>query len=104
MHVPRSSIPPIALATNGNGFVRFHGRNTERCQKRTKTSSERFDYWYRPEELDEWVPRIKSRAGQTSEVHLVMNANNQDQGPTNMQLLDERLDLPPELVAVSATV
>jgi len=58
-----------------------------------KTSSERFDYWYWPEELDEWVPRIKSLAGQTSEVHLVMNANNQDQGPKNMQLLEERLKL-----------
>jgi len=87
----RSSIPPIALATNDTGFVRFHGRNTDTWEKRTKTSAERFDYWYRPEELDEWVPRIKDLAEQTSEVHLVMNANNQDLGPKDVQLLEERL-------------
>ncbi|MBN9493814.1 DUF72 domain-containing protein [bacterium] len=88
----RSSIPPIAVATNDTGFVRFHGRNTETWEKRTRTSAERFDYWYRPEELDEWVPRIRQLAEQTSEVHLVMNTNNHDQGPKNMQLLEERLE------------
>ena len=41
-----SSLPPFAAATNALAFVRFHGRNTETWERRTRTSSERFDYWY----------------------------------------------------------
>ena len=77
----QSSVPPIAAATAEPAFVRFHGRNAETWEKRTNTSAERFDYWYRPEELDEWVPKIAELARDVPEVHLVMNTNNYDQGP-----------------------
>jgi uncharacterized protein YecE (DUF72 family) len=87
----RSSIPPVVAATTETGFVRFHGRNTATWEKQMRTSAERFDYWYRPEELDEWAPRIKELASLTEEVHLVMNTNNEDQGPENLYLLEERL-------------
>ena len=86
-----SSVPPIATATSDRAFVRFHGRNTEMWEARTKTASERFDYYYRPDELDEWVPKIKQLALEVPEVHLVMNTNNYDQGPANADLLGERL-------------
>jgi uncharacterized protein YecE (DUF72 family) len=48
-----SSVPPIAAATAPVAFVRFHGRNEETWEKRTKTSAERFDYYYEPKETDE---------------------------------------------------
>jgi uncharacterized protein YecE (DUF72 family) len=83
----RSSIPPIAVATNQTGFVRFHGRNTETWEKKTRTSAERFDYWYQPEEMAEWAPRITQLAEVTDEVHVVMNTNNEDQAPRNLQVL-----------------
>ncbi|MCC7364800.1 MAG: DUF72 domain-containing protein [Dehalococcoidia bacterium] len=86
-----SSVPPIAAATNDLAFVRFHGRNSDTWEKRTKTSAERFDYWYRPDELDEWVPKIRDLADEARDVHLVMNTNNYDQGPKNLELLQERL-------------
>ncbi|MPZ99466.1 MAG: DUF72 domain-containing protein [Dehalococcoidia bacterium] len=86
-----SSVPPVAASTNQLAFVRFHGRNTEMWEARTRTSAERFDYWYSPEELDEWVSRIGALADEAEEVHLVMNTNNGDQGPGNLRLLDERL-------------
>lgn len=86
-----SSVPPIAAATSDLAFVRFHGRNTGTWEKRTKTSAERFDYWYSAAELDEWVPRVRQLAQQAPEVHLVMNTNNYDQGPKNLALLEERL-------------
>ena len=87
----RSSVPPVAAATNALGFVRFHGRNAEMWEQRTTTSAERFDYYYRPDELDEWVPKIAALAGETEAVHLIMNTNNFDQGPANTRLLRERL-------------
>lgn len=86
-----SSMPPVALATANPAFVRFHGRNTETWERRTETSAERFDYWYKPEELDEWVPKLRQLADEVPDVHLVMNTNNYDQGPANLDLLGERL-------------
>ncbi|HEX6032678.1 MAG TPA: DUF72 domain-containing protein [Tepidiformaceae bacterium] len=87
----KSSVPPVVAATNGFGFVRFHGRNRETWEKRTKTSAERFDYWYSAEELDEWLPAFKELARDTRELHAVMNTNNSNQGPANAMLLGERL-------------
>ncbi|MCC6383158.1 MAG: DUF72 domain-containing protein [Dehalococcoidia bacterium] len=82
-----SSVPPVAAAPASPALVRFHGRNAETWEKRTRTSAERFDYYYRPEELAEWVPRIKTLTRAVPEVHLVMNTNNYDQGPANLELL-----------------
>ncbi len=87
----QSSVPPVAAATNELGFVRFHGRNYEMWEARTKTSSERFDHYYRPGEMDEWVPKIAALAEETEAVHLILNTNNFDQGPSNARLLQERL-------------
>jgi uncharacterized protein YecE (DUF72 family) len=90
----RSSVPPVAMATSDIGFVRFHGRNTEMWEKRTNTSAERFDYRYSRDELAEWVPKIRALAEETRDTHLVMNTNNDDQGPANADLLADLLQLP----------
>lgn len=86
-----SSVPPVVAATNRLAFARFHGRNTAMWEERTTTASERFDYYYRPEEIDEWVPRIQALAAESDELHLVINTNNFDQGPVNARLLEQRL-------------
>ena len=86
-----SSVPPVAAATTELAFVRFHGRNAAMWEASTRTSSERFDYYYQAAELDEWTPRIRSLAEEANEVHLVVNTNNFDQGPVNARLLSERL-------------
>lgn len=88
-----SSVPPVSIATTDLAFVRFHGRNGAMWEARTGTASERFDYYYRPQEMDEWVPRIAALAEQASDVHLIMNTNNHDQGPANAELLAQRLHL-----------
>ena len=86
-----SSIPPLAAATTDLAFVRFHGRNAATWEARTRTSSERFGYWYEEAELEEWVPRIRALANEAETVHLVVNTNNFDQGPANARLLSQRL-------------
>ena len=89
----RSSVPPVAVATTPErSFVRFHGRNAEMWEARTRTSSERFDYYYTAAELGEWTPKIASLAEETAEVHLIMNTNNFDQGPVNSDLLCDTLE------------
>jgi len=86
-----SSVPPIAVATNDLGIVRFHGRNAETWERRTRTSAERFDYWYTDEEVVEWVPKIEALADETDELHLVVNTNQSNQGPRNADLIRDRL-------------
>lgn len=88
-----SSVPALAVVTGRLATVRFHGRNRATWEKRgLATSSERFDYRYRSEELNEWLPRIAALRRKAEEVHLVFNTNKEDQGPANAQLLADLLD------------
>ena len=74
-----SSIPPVADVTGEIGIVRFHGRNRETWEKKgLKSSSERFDYYYSQDEMEEWVPKIRMMKQHAQEVHVVMNTNNRD--------------------------
>ncbi len=90
-----SSVPPIARASADIAYVRFHGRNRETWESPARTSAERFDWYYSDEELQEWVPRIRSLQEQAREVPILFNTNNQDQGPCNAirmgRLLEEGL-------------
>ena len=50
----RGLVPPIA-------YVRFHGRNAKKWWHHDE-AYERYSYEYKPEELEEWVPRIEKLA------------------------------------------
>jgi uncharacterized protein YecE (DUF72 family) len=69
----RSSVPPVAAATTDVAEVRFHGRNTELWEAPGVSPAQRHAYDYRPEELAEWVPRIRSLHRDGRPVHLLMN-------------------------------
>ncbi len=88
-----SSVPPVAAVTGPYAVARFHGRNTSMWERRGLSSSaERFNYYYRREELAEWRPRLQSMRDDAREVHAVFNTNYEDQGPVNAMLLAELLD------------
>ncbi len=70
---PGTTVPPIAAATAEIAVVRFHGRNREAWFRKDAGVEERFNYLYRPEELMEWVPKVRELAGQAREVHVLMN-------------------------------
>ncbi len=78
-----SSIPPLAAVSSEIAYVRFHGRNRDTWEARTQSSAERFDWYYREDELREWTRRVHSLQEQAREVYLLFNTNNQDQGPYN---------------------
>jgi uncharacterized protein YecE (DUF72 family) len=54
----RGLIPPIAVATAPIAYVRFHGRNAKKWWHHDE-AYERYSYEYKPEELQEWVPKIE---------------------------------------------
>ena len=78
-----SSVPPVALVTSDVALVRFHGRNTGAWEASTRTSGERFDYWYQKADFQEWVPKIGELEEKAREVHLLMNTNRVNQAPVN---------------------
>ncbi|MCJ7512241.1 MAG: DUF72 domain-containing protein [Anaerolineales bacterium] len=58
-------MPPVAVATSSLGYVRFHGRNAARWWEHEQ-AFERYDYTYRRDELEEWVPRLRDLEANTS--------------------------------------
>jgi uncharacterized protein YecE (DUF72 family) len=93
----KSSVPPITLVSSPKlAVVRFHGRRTETWERSGIPVVERFRYLYAPEELGEWVPRIREAADRAPEVHVLMNNCYANYGTTNAREIADLLaaDLP----------
>ena len=88
-----SSIPPLAAATAKDlAMIRFHGRNEDAWERRTKTAAERFDYDYSKRELGGWAPKIQELAGQVRETHVIMNNCYRDYAVKNARQLAALLE------------
>ena len=88
----RASVPPIAASTSDDlSVVRFHGRNEATWDKAGVSTTERFGYLYRAEQLGEWVGRIRDLAGRSRQVHLLMNNCYRDYAVQNAKELAELL-------------
>lgn len=70
-------LPPLAEATGKVSYVRFHGRNRAKWWQH-ENPYERYDYAYTPEELSEWLPKIKKLAKMSENTFIF--ANNHWQG------------------------
>ncbi|MGH9153272.1 MAG: DUF72 domain-containing protein [Acidimicrobiales bacterium] len=80
---PASGLPAVVAATADAAVVRFHGRNDGTWGRRDVTAAERFDYLYRREELEAWVPRLEELAARVDRVHALMNNCYGDKGVRN---------------------
>jgi len=90
---PASNVlPRLAAATHRVAYVRFHGRNAATWNIRSEHSWERFDWYYRAEELAEWVEPLRRLAEQAEEVYAFFNNNKDDQAPRSAQILRGLLD------------
>ncbi|MGW7072397.1 DUF72 domain-containing protein [Streptomyces sp. NPDC054855] len=66
-----SSLPPGAPVTSPRlSVVRFHGRSTAWGRG---SKEDRFRYTYAEDELAEWVPRLRTLAERTEQVHVLFN-------------------------------
>ena len=90
---PRLStlMPPVAVATSDVTYVRFHGRNAKKWWDH-KEAWERYDYTYKPEELQEWAPKLKDLAQKSQ--RLFVFANNHYRGQAIDTARQLRLLLP----------
>jgi uncharacterized protein YecE (DUF72 family) len=67
--------PTVLALTSPTAYVRFHGRNAETWNKRGGSASERFDYLYSDEELQEWVGPLRELAEGAEQAYAFFNNN-----------------------------
>ena len=66
-----SSVPPVAEVTSPRlAVVRLHGRSSAWG---SGSKEERFRHEYAPDELAEWIPRVRAMAEAAQEVHVLFN-------------------------------
>jgi uncharacterized protein YecE (DUF72 family) len=80
----KTSVPPNVAATSPElAMIRFHGHNAENWEKRGITPAERFRYLYSEEELGKWVEPARELAGNSEQLHILMNNCYEDYGVRN---------------------
>jgi uncharacterized protein YecE (DUF72 family) len=67
--------PTVLALTSPTAYIRFHGRNAETWNKRGGSASDRFDYLYSDEELQEWVGPLRELAGGAEQAYAFFNNN-----------------------------
>jgi uncharacterized protein YecE (DUF72 family) len=82
-----SSLPPLAVATTGTAYVKFHGRSADLWQRGVDTGDDRMRYDYRRGELEPWASRLGKLAGAVRSVHVVFTTGRGDQAARDARLL-----------------
>jgi uncharacterized protein YecE (DUF72 family) len=67
-----SLMPPITEVTSDVAYVRFHGRNAQKWWSHAE-AWERYNYTYKPEELQEWVPKLEGLAEKSQRMFVFAN-------------------------------
>jgi uncharacterized protein YecE (DUF72 family) len=83
-------IPPIAVATAPVAYVRFHGRNAQKWWHHDE-AYEHYEYSYKPEELQEWVPKIEKLENTAKETFVFTNNHYRGQAVQTANQLKELL-------------
>jgi len=71
----KNLIPTVLALTSPTAYVRLHGRNAETWNKRGGSASERFDYLYSEDELQEWVDPLRELSEQAEQAYAFFNNN-----------------------------
>jgi len=82
----RGLMPALTEVTAPISYVRFHGRNAQKWWKHDE-AWQRYDYLYTREELEEWVPKIRSLEEESETEYVFFNNHYQGQAATNAQRL-----------------
>jgi len=85
----RGLLPPLAEATSGTGYIRFHGRN--RSKWYTGDTKERYDYLYTEDELREWLPRVSTIGEKTERIFIFFNNHRRGQAIANARAMRDLL-------------
>jgi uncharacterized protein YecE (DUF72 family) len=82
--------------TADHAYLRFHGRNYDIWYRREKEDDhrlDRYDYLYKKEQLESWVPRIKDAELKSAKVRLYFNNHARSKSVRNAFLLMDMLSI-----------
>ena len=84
-------LPPLAEATSKISYIRFHGRNSAKWWQH-EHAYERYDYSYTPQELSEWLPRIRKLDSMAEKTFVFANNHWRGQAVGTIRQLRVMLD------------
>ena len=91
----RATVPSLPALTSPTAVFRLHGRNFEghvkQLQGKRPTVAEKYDYLYKPLELEEVARAAGALNGKAARVHVAMNNNRGDYPAINGMQLKEML-------------
>jgi uncharacterized protein YecE (DUF72 family) len=87
----QKNIPPTEFVTTDFAYVRFHGRNAREWFAENEDATQRYNYLYSSQELDEWAGRIHRIAREAERVYVYMNNHVGGQGLANALQLKSKL-------------
>ena len=77
----KNLVPTVVAATSPLAYVRFHGRNAATWNVRGGSASDRFDYLYSEDELEEWIEPLRELGKSAEEVYVLFNNNRWSRTP-----------------------
>jgi len=67
-------MPPTEIVTDRRlAYIRLHGRNRADWARKEAGRDERYDYLYRPDELEEWRRRAERLAAKSDALYIITN-------------------------------
>ncbi|HUP01278.1 MAG TPA: DUF72 domain-containing protein [Gemmatimonadota bacterium] len=94
------SLEPVERRTAPRAYYRLHGRNHAAWFAPDRPSHERYNYLYRPEELEPWAARIREAARERGVEAVIAITNNHYQGQAIVNALQLKAWSGEERVAV----
>jgi uncharacterized protein YecE (DUF72 family) len=79
-------MPGDSRCTSDTAYVRFHGRNKEKWWEH-KLPAERYDYLYSQQELQEWLPKLRTLQGQAKRTLAFFNNHSDAKAAQNAKEL-----------------
>ncbi len=77
----KNLVPTVVAATAPLAYLRMHGRNAGTWNTRGGSASDRFDYLYSAEELEEWAEPLRGLSEASEEVFVLFNNNRWNRSP-----------------------
>ncbi|MFA6472566.1 MAG: DUF72 domain-containing protein [Candidatus Latescibacterota bacterium] len=82
-------MPPVARATGGAAYIRFHGRNAQNWWSK---SADRYNYLYSEEEMEEWVEKVKALEKTVWKLYAFFNNCHQGYAVRNALMFKEMVE------------
>lgn len=84
-------LPALVEVTSKIGYLRFHGRNSAKWWQHEQ-AYERYDYSYTPQELSEWLTKIRKLTSLAEKTFIYTNNHWRGQSVTTIRQLRVMLD------------